>query len=208
MLQYAVVNCTDEGIERCLQVLRGGGVIVFPTDTVYGIGCDPFNDSAVARIFGIKSRSREKQLPVLLRDQAIAENFVNLGPDGRALAEKFWPGPLTIVAPLREQRISQMISVGSESLGVRVPAHRCTLALLTRCHYLVGTSANVSGGPSSKSPEDIRSSGLEGFDVLLDGGKVMGGVGSTVYDIQARRIIRKGVISEKAILETLESGVP
>lgn len=203
---YPVVSCNDHGIAQCARKVKEGGIVVFPTDTVYGIGCDPFNDSAVERVFRIKSRQSMKHLPVLVSDQKAAENLVDLDQDGRLLARRFWPGPLTIVAPLIEMQISRRVTAGADTLGVRVPAHSCTLALLAECRYLVGTSANLSGKLPPKTADDVRHSGLKGFDMLLDGGKVTGGIESTIYDITGRVIIREGAIPSATIRNVLEVG--
>lgn len=98
---------------ECVAVLKKGGVLVFPTDTVYGIGCDPFIDSAVERVFAIKARSRTKPLPVLVHDKGDAERLVDLGDNGKKLALKYWPGKITIVAPLVERSVSPKVTAGA-----------------------------------------------------------------------------------------------
>jgi L-threonylcarbamoyladenylate synthase len=201
-----VANCTDEGISQCVGILKQGGVAVFPTDTVYGIGCDPYNQSAVDRVFSIKRRDKNKALPVLVGSISDAEVLVDLGKDGRRLATAYWPGPVTIVAPLREYALSSKITAGTNNLGVRVPAGKCVCGLLQCCRFLVGTSANVSGDPSPKSAEDIIKSRLSGFDILLDGGRVGAGRESTILDIASRRVIREGAVSTEEILKVLETG--
>ncbi|HEX6068045.1 MAG TPA: Sua5/YciO/YrdC/YwlC family protein, partial [Nitrososphaera sp.] len=99
---HETLDCSDSGIQRCAQIVKDGGVVVFPTDTVYGIGCDPHNDAAVRRVFSIKDREEKKPLPVLVGSVDDAEKIVTLGQKGRALAERLWPGALTIVAPLKD----------------------------------------------------------------------------------------------------------
>lgn len=201
-----VVECTESGISQCVQIIKQGGVAVFPTDTVYGIGCDPYNQSAVNKVFSIKHRKENKPLPVLVSDLVDAGRVVDLGEKGRLLASRYWPGPVTIVAPLLDRSIASTITAGTDSLGVRVPANKCVLSLLQQCRYLVGTSANLAGEVSPKSGSDVLESGLQGFDVLLDGGPTGSGKESTIVDVTNLSVIREGAISSQRILEILEAG--
>ena len=203
MPTYKVLGCAD-GISECTSIIENGGVVVFPTDTIYGIGCDPRNDSAVEGIFKIKGRDEKKPLPVLSYSMQDAEKIVSLGRAGRMLAEKYWPGALTIVAPLVDKKISRRVTAGSNSLAVRVPANGCILSLLQRCKYLVGTSANISAGKSSKSAQEVLGSGLDGFDALLDGGPVRG-VESTIVDMTGAKakILREGAIKSGEVLRRI-----
>ena len=134
MTTRKIFRCTEEDVASCASVIKVGGVIVYPTDTVYGIGCDPYNDLAVKRIFTIKGRNENKSLPILASNIMDAERIVSLGRIGRLLAERYWPGALTIVAPLIDHRISQGVRAGSSGLAVRVPANNCVLSLLCRWH--------------------------------------------------------------------------
>jgi L-threonylcarbamoyladenylate synthase len=195
MPSFRIVDCTDKGITECAKAIKNGAVIVFPTDTVYGLGCDPYNASAVKRIFEIKRRDQAKPMPVLARSIHDAEKIVSLGKQGRILAEKFWPGALTIVATLSDSAISPILTAGSRTLAVRVPANKCALSLLDRCTFLVGTSANVSEARPARTAEEVLQSGLDGFDLLLDGGRVEGGVESTIVDANTLNVLRKGTIS-------------
>src|SRR5437868_7431603 len=110
MSKYRVLGCTDDEISECLSMIKNGGVAIFPTDTLYGIGCDPYSDSAVERIFKIKGRDEKKPLPVLSYSVQDAQKIVSLGRAGRALAEKYWPGALTIVSPLIDKKISLRVT--------------------------------------------------------------------------------------------------
>jgi L-threonylcarbamoyladenylate synthase len=204
MQKYKVLGCSD-GISVCASIIKNGGVVVFPTDTIYGIGCDPRNDSAVKRVFKIKERDERKPLPVLAYSIQDAEKIVSLGSVGRVLAEKYWPGALTIVAPLVDKTMAPSITTGGSNLAVRVPANRCTLSLLQQCRYLVGTSANTSGGKSSKSAQEVIDLGLDGFDALLDGGHV-GGTESTIVDMTGAdpKILREGAIKSGEVLRLIE----
>jgi L-threonylcarbamoyladenylate synthase len=200
-----VFSCSDA--EKCASIVKHGGVVVFPTDTIYGIGCDPYNDAAVKRIFRIKGRDEKKPLPVLAYSAQDAEKLIALGRTGMALAKKYWPGALTIVAPITDNRISPMVTAGSMNLAARVPANRCVLLLLKHCKYLVGTSANLSGQKSLKSVKEVLGSGLAGFDALLGGGTVEKGVESTIVDVAGAtpKVVREGPIKAEEIYRSLET---
>lgn len=187
---------------KCALLVKNGGVVIFPTDTIYGIGCDPYNDSAVKRIFTIKGRDEKKPLPVLTYSAQSAQRIVLLGRTGRMLAQKYWPGALTIVAPIMDSNISSRVVAGSSSLGVRVPANKCILRLLRQCRYLVGTSANLSGEASLKSTQEVLDSRLQGYDAILDGGIAEKGMGSTIVEVGGKpKILREGAIKSREVLQ-------
>jgi L-threonylcarbamoyladenylate synthase len=195
-----IFQCSEDGVASCALVVNNGGIIVYPTDTIYGIGCDPYNDLAVKRIFAIKARSEKKPLPILTYSMQDAERIVSLGRTGRMLAERYWPGALTIVAPIIDHGISPWVMAGSSSLAVRIPANNCVLLLLSRCRYIVGTSANLSGDRALKSAQEVLNSGLEGYDALLDGGTVEKGIESTIVSVEGKpKILREGAIKSKEI---------
>ncbi len=199
-----IFKCTDDAVARCALLIKSGEILVFPTDTIYGIGCDPYNDKAVERIFAIKGRNEKKPLPVLTYSTADAEKIVSLGDAGRVLAKKYWPGVLTIVAPIADKKISRRVTAAGSSLAVRVPANECVLSLLKRCKYLVGTSANPSGDSPGKSAQEVLNSSLKGYDALLDGGPVENGIESTIVDITGRpKVLREGTIKENEVMQLL-----
>jgi L-threonylcarbamoyladenylate synthase len=197
-----ILDCPD-GVSRCASIVKEGGVVVFPTDTVYGIGCDPYSDEAVARIFSIKGRQEDKPLPVLAASLEDAQKLVRLGKTGTLLAKKFWPGALTIVAPLADHRISSGVIAGKKSLAVRVPAGRCTLLLLSLCKYLVGTSANPSGKPSPKTAQEVS---LTGYDAILVDAAALIGKESTIVDVTGPtlEITREGAISADEVRKAVK----
>lgn len=199
-----IFKCTDDGVARCALLIKSGEILVFPTDTIYGIGCDPYNDRAVERIFAIKGRDEKKPLPVLAYSTADAEKIVSLGDAGRVLAKKYWPGVLTIVAPIADKKISRRVTAAGSSLAVRVPANECVLSLLKRCKYLVGTSANPSGDSPRKSAQEVLNSSLKGYDALLDGGPVEKGIESTIVDITGSpKVLREGTIKANEVMQLL-----
>ncbi len=199
-----IFKCTDDAVARCALLIKSGEILVFPTDTIYGIGCDPYNDRAVERIFAIKGRDEKKPLPVLAYSTADVEKIVSLGDAGRVLAKKYWPGVLTIVAPIADKKISRRVTAAGSSLAVRVPANECVLSLLKRCKYLVGTSANPSGEGPGKSAQEVLNSSLKGYDALLDGGPVENGIESTIVDITGRpKVLREGTIKANEVMQLL-----
>ena len=200
------LKCSADGILQCATIVKSGGVVVFPTDTIYGIGCDPRNDVAVGRIFAIKGRDENKPLPVLVGSIEVAEKLVDLGKTGMVLARKFWPGALTIVAPLVDWKISAKVTAAKPSLAVRMPANKCILDLLAKCDCLVGTSANLSGGKPSRTAQQALDSGLQGYDAILAGNEAtLIGTESTIVDVCGPKptIARHGAIDPDKILEFL-----
>lgn len=200
------VTCTFDGLSQCADTLDKGGIVVFPTDTVYGIGCSPFNQPTVERVFRIKHRDAKKPLPVLVGKLSDAEKLVDLGEKGRLLAQKYWPGPVTIVAPLLDKALAPKITAGTNKLAVRIPDNKCILSLLQRSKFLVGTSANLAGHASPKSADEVLMSGLEGYDMLLDGGPVGTGSESTIVDITNLTVTREAAVSAEEISRLLGAG--
>ena len=205
MQKPQIFHCSEDAVVKCALLVKNGGVVVFPTDTVYGLGCDPYNDSAVKRIFKIKGRDKKKPLPVLTHSVQSAQRIVMLGRAGKMLAHRYWPGALTIVAPLIDSNISYRIIAGSSNLGVRVPANKCILMLLRHCRYLVGTSANLSGATSLKNTKEVLDSRLQGYDAILDGGTAEKGMESTIVEVGGKpKILREGAIKSTEVLQLLE----
>jgi L-threonylcarbamoyladenylate synthase len=206
MVKTQILRCSENEVARCALLVKSGGVVVFPTDTVYGIGCDPYNDSAVKRIFTIKGRDEKQPLPVLTYSLQDAKRIVLLGRNGRRLAKRYWPGALTIVAPLLDHTLSPKVAAGNSSLAVRVPSNKCILKLLSHCRYLVGTSANLSGQRTLKSTQEVLDSRLEGYDAILDGRRAQRGIESTIVDVSLGgkpKILREGAIKSSEVSELL-----
>lgn len=182
------------------EIVKKGGTVVFPTDTVYGIGCDPFNSEAVRTIYKIKGREESKQLPVLGFSISDISKIAIFDELSKRFATKFWPGPLTLILGIKEERVAKSLGL-DKKIAVRVPSHPCVLELLKECKILVGTSANRSGQPSSTDSHEIIKK-MEGYDILLDGGKIPNSVESTIIEVigSGFRVIRKGKVSEKELL--------
>jgi L-threonylcarbamoyladenylate synthase len=206
-LPFEILKCNERNvITKCVSIVKNGGVIVFPTDTLYGLGCNPYNEKAVEKIFEIKNRDKLNPLPILASSIIDIERIVSLGSTGKRLAQIYWPGALTIIVPLIDQKISNYLRAGKKNIGVRIPNNICALWLLKGCKYLTGTSANKSGEQACKSASEVLSSSLRGFDVILDDGTVEGRVQSTILDLTGHhpKIIREGAIKSEAIYTTLE----
>ena len=193
-------------LDEAARLLLAGRLVAFPTETVYGLGADATNDTAVAGIFAAKGRPRFNPLITHYADADAAAAEVLFDSRAEALAARFWPGPLTLVLPRRpESRVSLLCSAGLDSLGVRVPRHPLTLALLRQVgRPLAGPSANPSGRISPTSAEDVRQAFGPAVSLVLDGGPCPVGLESTVLDLTAGRprLLRPGAVT-RAELEAV-----
>jgi len=197
------VKCDKEGIGKASKTIKNGGVVVFPTDTVYGIGCDPYNKEAVQKIYRIKSREISKSLPILAFSKDIATKIVEFDKDSEKIAKKIWPGPLTIILKLTDEKLRTSLNV-DDKIAIRVPKHQCTLELLKKCNFIIGTSANISGTNSFKDPQECYRS-IHDFDLFLDGGIITSGGESTIIEFKEGKlkIHREGILTRKEILKML-----
>ena len=183
------------------RIVAQGGLVVLPTDTVYGLGCDPFNASAVDALFVAKARGRDLPLPVLVHNWRQAIGLVEeVTERAKLLIAEFWPGPLTIV--LRESPgIGWDLGYSRGTVAVRMPKHDFTLELIERTGPLAVTSANRSGVPTASTVEEIAEQ-LRGYvDVFFDTGPSSGGPASTVVDLSGEgvRVLREGAIPSSEI---------
>ena len=193
-------------IGKGVKILKKGGVIAFPTDTVYGLGADAFNSRAVERIYEIKSRPKHRQLPLLIADTSQLPAMADPIP-GIAwfLAERFWPGGLTLVLPKADSLPAYLAPVSS--IAVRVPNHPVCLALIQRLgNPLIGTSANISGQPAALTAEEVGQQLGGKIDFIINGGKCPGGKESTVVDVTCESpiILRQGIIPSHEIDKAYE----
>lgn len=197
------VKCDKEGIEKVTISIMDGGVVVFPTDTVYGMGCDPYNKKSVDRIYQIKGRPKTKPFPVLAYSFDEVSKIVEFDTDSKKIAEKFWPGPLTLILKLRDEKLKESLNL-KEKIAVRVPNNQCLLNLLKYSKLLVGTSANLSGDSSFTRSKDCFQN-IKNFDVFLDGGDIKPHGESTILEIdQGKPIIHRiGALKKEEITEIL-----
>ncbi len=192
------LNFDQSGIDRAVSLLRGGGLVAFATETVYGLGGDARDDLAVARIFEAKGRPRFNPLIVHVADLAMAERYAVFDARARDLAAAFWPGPLTMVLPLRGG-LSRLVTADLPSVAIRIPAHPAALAVLRAFEGpLAAPSANPSGRMSPTRAAHVAA-GLSGrIAGILDGGPCAVGVESTIVGLVGRpELLRAGGIARE-----------
>ncbi len=185
---------------RALQVLRAGGLVAFPTDTVYGLGALISDARAIESIYAAKNRPLEKAIPVLIADENDLSKIARVVPVmAKTLAEKFWPGALTIVL-LKRAGLPSVLSA-SDTVGVRVPAHSAARALLRAAGPMAVTSANISGQESPRTAQDVLHQLGGRIALILDGGETPGGIPSTLVDCSGAepKILRDGPITFEQI---------
>ncbi len=182
----------DEAVER----LRAGGVVVFPTETAYGVGCRALDEAAVQRVIEAKGRPDGKPLPILLPDADALRKRQVLSPL-LALGDAFWPGPLTVVVPAFPG-LPAAVTADTGMVGVRISAHPVAEALVRALgEPLVATSANRSGQPAARSPEECDAAGLVGVAGMVEGGAVTGTASTVVGLVEGElRLHREGPITE------------
>ncbi len=196
------LSADADGIALAAALLRDGSLVAFPTDTVYGIGCRARDEAALANLFAAKRRPVEKRVPLLVSslNQALALGYVG---DQRAarLAHAFWPGGLTLVLPATD---------GGQSQAFRAPDHRLALALIEQAGVLATSSANRSGEPETYDADDVAIAFADSdlLDAIVEGGRVPGGVASSVIDLSGERprLLREGAIG-RSELEAVIGGI-
>ena len=202
-----LLKATRNNIMVAARIVERGGLVVYPTETVYGLGCDPFNIEAVKRILKVKG-DRRKPLPVLAASIGDADKVSFISQIGKRLAAKFWPGPLTLVFP-KKSALPDIVTFGRDSVGLRIPDNKLALHLISLSGgLLIGSSANRTGEEPPRTVQEISGELKEMVDVVLDGGATAQGMPSTVADLTSEkpRILREGPISLKEILDALALG--
>ena len=195
----------DAWLVRPLEMIRAGGAVDFPTDTVYGIGSDPSPPDAVKRLYEAKERPGEKAIPILIGSPQDLLKVVAAVPAGvENLIEAYWPGALTLVLEKRDT-ISAIVSSGN-TVGVRIPDHAIALELLKASGPLAVTSANPSGAKEARDSAQVLDSLAGRIDLVVDGGQTPGGYPSTVLDcsLEPPRVLRQGPISLPDILARMD----
>jgi len=201
------VAADSPGIDSAAATIRSGGLVIIPTDTLYGIAVDPCRADAVARVFALKERSTTSALPLVAADLAQIERSLGaLPPIGGCLAAAFWPGPLTMLMEAPPTLVPE-VTGGTGLIGVRVPAHEVTRALCRACDRpLTATSANLSGEPPTDDPDAVDQRLRLHVDLLLDAGRTPGGPPSSIVDVTglAPRLVRAGAIAWEEIRRCVE----
>ena len=201
MTQTAIIDFHDpEAIQKANQIIKGGGTIAFPTDTVYGLAADVFENDAIRKIYAIKERSMLKALPVLIANMGQLERIISeMKESAMILAEAYWPGPLTLILP-KAQGLPELLSPYS-TIGVRMPDYPLTLELLETTGPLATTSANLSGESNPRTAQDVLDQLGGRIDLLLDGGETPGAKPSTVVEVTTTeiKVLREGPILKSDI---------
>ncbi len=208
--RFFTVNDT-RALPAALQALRRGEVIVFPTDTVYGVGCTVWDPRAIERLYWAKRRPEELAIPVLVAEVGDARQVArDLPPTFEALAGRFWPGGLTLVLP-RQPRVPAILSAGRDTVAVRLPDHPFARELIRAAGgALAVTSANISGQSAPRTAEEAKAALWGRVAVILDGGPCPVGTASTIVDLTVSppRVLRQGAIPYEALREALPALLP
>jgi L-threonylcarbamoyladenylate synthase len=202
-----ILKATPDNVLAASHILKNGGLVIYPTDTVYGLGCDPLNPEAIKRILKAKGKKRKKPLPILASSKEQVERIALLSEKALKIAEKFWPGYLTIVLP-KKRALPNIVTCNLDSVGVRVPRHETAMQLISLSGgLLVGTSANRSGMKPPRTAQEAASQIGKEVDLIIDGGPAALGVSSTVVDLTAETpsVRRKGPVGLKEIMDAVSS---
>lgn len=195
-----------ETFTRAVAALKRGDLIVFPTETLYGVGADALNGAAVERVFQLKGRDRQNPIPVLVADEAMLVTLVTeIPPVARTLMEHFWPGPLTIVLPARTG-IPQPLLNREGGIGVRISSQAMATRLaLALGRPLTATSANPAGKQPARTAQEAEQYFRRQIELFVDGGPLSASAGSTVVEVigKTSKIIRDGEISAARLTEVL-----
>jgi L-threonylcarbamoyladenylate synthase len=198
------VEGPSSGWAPIVRVIRTGGVIAMPTESFYALGANPLDPAAVERVLAIKGRPAGKPILVVVVERGhLASLVATVTPSAEALIERFWPGPLTVILPAAAQ-VPECLTAGTGTVGVRLTADRSLTRLLRMVGPLTGTSANRSGASPARSAEEVQMSLGGAVDLIVDGGRLVGGQPSTVVDaVGPVRVIRDGPISRTQIAAAL-----
>jgi L-threonylcarbamoyladenylate synthase len=196
----------DEIVRRAADLVRSGGIVAFPTDTLYGVAVDPRNDAAIARLFEAKARDRGLAVPLIAGSLDQALDVAAFTPADVRLARAFWPGPLSIVVRASRAISAELLGPGA-TLAIRVPAHAVARALpLALGCAVTATSANISGAPPAQSAADVIAALGDRIDAIVDAGPAPGGPPSTIVQLRddGPRLIRAGAVAWERVLEFVE----
>ncbi|MDG6907337.1 MAG: threonylcarbamoyl-AMP synthase [Nitrososphaerota archaeon] len=194
----STVSCESDFAEVGRAVMNGD-IVVFPTDTIYGVGTSPMSRTGIQKCFNIKERQMEKKLPVLFSGMTEAAKIVQFDKRAVLIAERFWPGQVTLVLPIGDASLPEELIGEDRTLAVRVPNHNCCLRLVTACgHSLIGTSANISGKPTFVDPDDhALNEFAKRADYFVKGGCGTSLLPSTILDITNNdhiAVLREGAV--------------
>lgn len=202
VLDTKILTATE--LDQAAELLRGGEVVAFPTETVYGLGANALDPAAVAKIFQAKGRPQDNPLIVHCFEQAqIADLVTEIPPQAQLLMDRFWPGPLTLVLP-KSEIVPEVVSAGLATVGIRIPDHLLALELIKRTGFpLAAPSANLSGRPSPTRAHHVITDLGGKIPAIVDGGETGWGLESTVLDctVQPFRLLRPGGVTLEQLQE-------
>ena len=197
-------SSSAETIQVALNILKSGGLVAFPTDTVYGVGSLAFDGKAVESIYIAKNRPIEKAIPILIGDMDDLTKVASSVPDmAKKFASRFWPGPLTLIVP-KLPTLPEAVSA-TDTVAVRVPDHQVARTLLRAAGPMAVTSANISGQSSPSTADEVSAQLGSRIALIIDGGRTPGGVPSTLVDCTGTKpaILREGPISMQELLSVI-----
>lgn len=201
------VNPESEIISKAGEIIRQGGVVIFPAKCLYGLAANALQPESVEKVFSLKQRPKDMPILVLIKGKNDLEDLVDTIPEAACiLMEAFWPGNLTLVFKAK-QAVSELLTAGTGKIGVRMPSHPVAKALVEHLDCpITGTSANLSGQPGCSRPEALHPSIVETADLVLDAGPVKGGKGSSIVDVTCSppAILREGEVSKEQIAKALQ----
>jgi len=194
----------DSEIENAVEILKSGGLMVYPTDTLYGLGADPFNENAVKKVFIVKNRPFDMPLSIAVADLRMLESVAVVNDAAKKLIERFLPGPLTILLT-KKPSISDLLSSGENLIGIRIPDHPFALRLIKNIGPITSTSANLHSSPNPTDINRAKKDLGKRVDIYMDCGKTRCGAPSTIVDISEEEveIVRAGIISKEEIENAL-----
>ena len=192
-------------LNEAAAIIKNGGLVAFPTETVYGLGADGFNEEACRKLYEVKGRSRKKPLSLMVANRDMVDEIAEISPIAERLIEAFLPGPLTLILN-KKSIVPDFVTAGSQTVGVRMPNNHITLALINAANCpIAAPSANPSNAPAPTTAQDV----LKYFDgkipLILDGGSCEIGLSSTIVDLTAATpaILRYGAINESDIFKVM-----
>jgi L-threonylcarbamoyladenylate synthase len=195
-------------VDEVIRILQTGGIIAYPTETFYGLGCDAENESAIEKIYQIKGRSFTAPLSVIVGNKNDALYLIeNIPPEGRILMETFWPGPLTLIFQASD-RVPPRLTAHTGKIGLRISSHLIATRIANALGRAVtATSANLSGAPESVSAAQVVQTIGKRLDAVVDAGQTPGGKGSTIIDMTASppTLLREGVIPFSLVQKSLRT---
>ena len=194
-------------LEEVAEIIRNGGVVIFPTETVYGIGGNALNTETIKKIYEVKKRPSSKPLSILVKDKDEIEKYAQITSEiEKKIIDNFMPGPITLVLKKKENIIPEIVTAGNDTIGVRIPNNNIIAQVLKSCSLpIAAPSANISGQPSSTKLEDVIDDFNGKVDAMIDGGECTEKVSSTVVQVVDGkvRILREGVITIEDINKVL-----